>query len=189
MDCRPDLKEKKIKEQAERQKARNSVSRTQSSLRKLIREDDGVREGSKKVQSKSELLRQADMLFSEFIKRRDTKNGFIMCPCCRGRFEIDKMSNGQKVVQTLHFVDRDVYFLRFDEDNAHAGCSYCNLAQHLNPKGKEYQNYREYLVANIGEIAVAEMELVKRNINKISEQDLKNVIEHYSTLTNLNTEI
>ena len=49
MDCRPDLKEEKIKKQAERQKARNAVTRTQSKLRQLYKTDDAVREGSKKV--------------------------------------------------------------------------------------------------------------------------------------------
>lgn len=186
-DCRPDLKEKKIKKQAERQKARNSVSRTQSSLRKLMREDEGVREGSKKVERKSDLLKEADRLFADYIKARDTgKDGRIYCPCCKEYFRATDSE-----VNCMHFVDRDVYLLRFDEDAAHAGHSNCNRNQHYNPSGKEYQNFKTFLIEKFGENAVAEMELAKRKINKITEEQLRTVIEHYSNqpLTNLNTEI
>lgn len=176
MDCRPDLKEEKIKKQAERQKARNSVTRTQSSLRKLMREDEGVREGVKKVQTKSELLREADRAFADFIKGRDTgKDGKIYCPCCKEYF-----IENEAEVNCMHFIDRDVYLLRFDEDAAHAGHGTCNQKQHYNPTGKEYQNFKQFLIDKFGEQAVAEMELAKRKINKITTEQLKNIIEHYS---------
>jgi hypothetical protein len=80
----------------------------------------------------------------------------------------------------MHFIDRDVYSLRFDEDAAHAGHGKCNQAQHYNPTGKEYQNFKSFLINKFGEAAVEEMEVQKRKLNKITEQDLKNVIEHYN---------
>lgn len=75
MDCRPDLKEEKVKRQAERQKARNSVTRTQSKLRSLVKTDDAVREGSKKV----------DELERWFREIRKTMTG--KCMNCGGKTE------------------------------------------------------------------------------------------------------
>ncbi len=75
MDCRPDLKEEKIKKQAERQKARNAVTRTQSKLRQLYKTDDAVREGSKGV----------DELERWFREIRKTMTG--KCMNCGGKTE------------------------------------------------------------------------------------------------------
>jgi len=137
-------------------------------------------EGNKDVMNKSKLLKLADAAFSRYVIKRDTVNGKITCPCCRKTFDVLEVNkNGEKIVQNLHFVSRKVYSLRFDEDNAHAGDSYCNLQMHLFPDGQQYKNYREYLVNKIGETAVAEMELAHRKINKLEETQLKNVIEFY----------
>lgn len=138
-------------------------------------------EGNKEVMSKSKLLKLSDAAFSRYVIKRDTVKGKITCPCCGNEFDVLQVNNdGEKVVQNLHLVSRKVYSLRFDEDNAHAGDSYCNLQMHLFPDGKEYKNYREYLVNKIGETAVAEMEIAHRRINKLEETVLKNVIEFYS---------
>lgn len=150
-------------------------AKTLSAVRKLANPDD-----TKKVKTKSELLKQADKVFGDRIKVRDTKNGKVTCPCCKDEYFADAVDgNGKGIIQPLHFVSRGVYDLRFDADNVHAGCCYCNLKQHLSPKGLEYQRYRKFLVNKIGETAVAEMELVKRKINRIEESQLKTVIEHY----------
>ena len=58
---------------------------------------------------------------------------------------------------------------------------------HLQPKGKAYTNYREYMVETYGEEAVAEMELAHRKINRLEEQMLKNVIPAFLFICNKNT--
>lgn len=139
-------------------------------------------------QSKSALLKLADNLFSKFIKNRDAdKDGVIICPGCNVPYNIndeinfDEVKNrGEKIVQCLHFIERDVYAVRFDEDNAAAGCMYCNLDMFLNKKGKAWSSYRAFLVKKIGPTAVEEMELLHRNIGKLDIEQLKNIIEHYS---------
>lgn len=178
-DCRPDLKEAAIK----KQKDRNALRSDLAHVRKLAVEVDGAK-APKDYKSKSELLREADRLFADFIKERDTdKNGFVYCPCCKGKFKADAVdSDGNKIINCMHFVDRDVYSLRYDEDAAHAGHAGCNKNQHYQPSGIEYQNFKLFLEEKFGTHAVHEMELQKRKINKISEQDLKYVIEYYSQL-------
>jgi len=183
--CVPCHRKAKGKEQIERFNERerlrrggnpkSSAVKTGRELRKLAVEQPEVK-APKGYKSKSELLREADRLFADYIKARDTgKNGRIYCPCCKEYFRATDYE-----VNCMHFIDRDVYSLRFDEDAAHAGHATCNRNQHYDPKGIEYQNFKQFLVDKFGEAAVEEMELAKRKINKITEQQLKVVIEHYS---------
>ncbi|MBK7377327.1 MAG: recombination protein NinG [Chitinophagaceae bacterium] len=179
---RTDISKETILQKAIAKQRKNAALRQNTNLRKLAVEDDGNREMVKATQSKSELLREADKAFGDAIKRRDAdKNGDVVCPCCNKKYNVKQVDKeGKAVVQPLHFIDRGVYSLRWDEDNVHAGCSYCNLSQFLNPKGKEHENYHKFLVDKVGEQWVVEMELAHRKINKITEQQLRTVIEHYS---------
>jgi hypothetical protein len=183
-DCRPDLKEEKIKQQKERAKKKNAAIKDGRALRVLAVTDDGNREMAEKHKTKSELLREADRLFSQFIRNRDAdKNGNIQCVGCGKVYNLEQVDKeGKKIVQPLHFIDRGVYSLRFDEDNCHAGCSYCNLDMFLNKNGFAYRRYLEFMNMTYGEEMVTEMALAHRRINKITEQQLKTVIEYYSQL-------
>lgn len=181
MDCRPDLKEKKIKEQQQRQKQRNVIKKTTSKLRNLSYTSDEQRKAGKDKQTKSQLLKEADRLFSLFVRNRDAdKNGNIQCVGCGKVYNIDQVDNGgNKVVQNLHFIDRGIYNLRFSEENCHAGCSYCNLDMSLNKNGFAYRRYLEFMTTTYGEEAIAEMTIEHRKINKLEIAQLKNIIEHY----------
>lgn len=179
---RTDIDKDGILQRAIKKQRQNAIPKAQSSLRKLMREDEGVREGGKKVERKSDLLKEADRLFADYIKARDTgKDGKVFCPCCNQYFVAEDIQFGLPVINCMHFMDRDIYSLRYDEDAAHAGHAWCNKNQHYEPSGKEYQNFKTFLIEKFGEQAVAEMELAKRKINKITEQQLKNIIEHYKT--------
>jgi len=167
-----------------KQRKRNAVKLDSTKVRKIAVNEDGNREMAAKYKSKSELLREADRLFSLFIRNRDCdKNGNAACVCCGKIYNIiENNLQGERVIQNLHFVKREVYSLRFDEYNCNAGCCYCNQDMNLNPKGKAYNQYRQKLVADLGEDAVAEMELAHRNINRIEESQLKVIIEHYGNM-------
>lgn len=181
MNCNPTRKAEILAKQKEKQKTAATKTKSISpSLNTKIRGivDKGVGKG---LGSKSELLREADRLFADAVKRRDVKNGRYYCPCCKKEHNAEEVdSDGMKVINCGHFCDRDIYSLRFDEDNAATICSYSNKRMHYNPTGEEYQNFRSFLVNILGEEAVAEMEVQKRKINKIDTAILKNVIEHYS---------
>lgn len=131
--------------------------------------------------TKSNYLRLADIAFGNWIKKRDSdSNGNVDCICCGRTYNLkDKNESNEKVIQALHFVPRGVYSLRFSEINVHAGCSFCNLLMHVFPDGHQYKVYKEYLINSVGEDVVREMEAEKRNINKITENDLKTIIKKY----------
>jgi hypothetical protein len=131
--------------------------------------------------TKSDYLKIADLLFSAFIKKRDSdSSGNIKCISCNRTYNLkDKNSDGSYIVQAMHFVPRGTYSLRFDERNVHAGCCYCNLDMHLHSDGHAYKRYRNYLLNTIGKEDLEEMELSKKEINKITDSYLKEIINKY----------
>ena len=139
---------------------------------------------SSKADIKSDYLKMADMLFGKWIKDRDSDSaGNINCVCCFQTFNLkDKDSSGANIVQNLHFVSRGTYSLRFSEINCHAGCSFCNLQMHLEPEGLAYRRFKQFLIDAVGEDEVANMEQQKRNINKLTESELMQIIEHYKPI-------
>jgi len=166
-----------IEKQMGKQKEKQALQRSLSQLKSLPENKEAVH----KEQSKSEMLLIADKLFGDFIKRRDAdKNGQANCPCCHKDVLVIVNGKFNPDCNVMHFIDRDVYSLRYDEDAAAAGHSWCNKNQHYNPRGVEYQNFKNHLIEKFGEVAVAEMELEHRKINKIEKSQLKNIIEHYS---------
>lgn len=136
-----------------------------------------------KENTKSDCLKIADILFGNWIKKRDSdSNKNITCVCCGGTFNLkEKEASGNYVVQCMHFVPRGVYSLRYNEINCHAGCCYCNLSMHLESNGLAYQRYRRFLVDAVGEEEVKRMEEQKREINKITESELKQIIKQLKT--------
>ena len=175
VNCRPDLKQKIL----DKVKKRNALKKDSGKVRSIAIEV----KPPKGYKTKSELLKEADRLFANFIKNRDKdKNGQATCPCCGKDVLVEVNGKFNPDCNILHFVDRDVYSLRFDEDNAAAGHSWCNRNQHFAPKGIEYQNFRNHLVSKFGEAAIAEMEVQHRKINRIEESQLKTIIEHYGAL-------
>jgi hypothetical protein len=174
--CRKEDVEKQLSKQKDRRKVQASLSR--------LAKTDGNRELVRKEQSKSELLKLADKLFANFIVNRDKdKNGNIVCICCGKIFNVEQTNNpyydklgekdkvnnprGEKIVQNLHFIERGIYSLRYDEFNCHAGCTYCNFDMFHTKQGRAFKQYREFMVAQYGEEYVAEMEVAKRKINRI----------------------
>lgn len=171
----------------------NKLSRNREAI--LSRKVHSVGVGTKKILSgnpeplvksggnKSALMGIADKVFGDFVKNRDkNEKNEIKCPCCGKWFNLDaKTDNGEAVVNAMHFVNRNVYSLRYSEVNVWAGDCYCNSRQHQKPKGKEYQNFRKFLVEKVGEEEVVRMENSRRNINKLSEGDLRDIINLYSS--------
>ncbi len=130
---------------------------------------------------KSALLKLADKLFGDFIKKRDSdNNGNISCVCCGKIYNLeDKDNNGDRIVQPLHFVSRTIYTQRWNESQVYAGCCYCNLDMHQYPDGIAYRQFRSKLCIDLGYEAVSDMEDEKYNVNRISHSQIQEVIDKY----------
>lgn len=173
-----------LEKHMDKMKSVNKKASVKTSVRSLINSTQN-KVVKQKSEIRSEMLMLADKLFGNFIKKRDAdENGFITCPCCKQTFNledkyVDATGKETKIIQPLHFVDRGVYSLRFEEMNCFAGCGFCNKKQHDSPTGITYQQYKEFIIAKFGKDVVANMEEEKRNINKLTHSDIQSVIEKY----------
>lgn len=134
---------------------------------------EGLEKGWRKpVKSdRSKLIARLDRVFSEYIRIRDsfkTQSGFYFkCISCGKIKPYEDADCG-------HYVNRGHMGTRFSEDNCHAQCRNCNRFD----EGNIY-NYRRSLVDKIGESRVLLLESRKHDVCKLSEFELKVMIEDY----------
>lgn len=90
-----------------------------------------------KSKPKTKLNRKdvADFVFSIFIRITNAdKNGFCTCCTCWRKIHWMEIQNG-------HFRTRGFLFFRFNKENCHPQCYYCNVQLHGN-----YRNYCLYMI-------------------------------------------
>lgn len=134
-----------------------------------------TQKGSPAKSNLSTLVRKLDGVFSEYIRLRDSRQfGYraFRCISCGQIKPYEKADCG-------HFISRKHMSTRFDENNCHAECSYCNRfsADHL----IAYQNNLKRL---LGEdkynLLIARGHMTK----KWSSYELEILIKHYTYLVN-----
>lgn len=122
-----------------------------------------------KVKKKSpDLVEQLDKVFSKFIRLRDAgENGYTVCISCGKKLPFELMQCG-------HFFPRWHMNTRWDEDNCHSQCVFCNCHNHGN-----LEAYKENLIKKIGQSAYARLEIAHNEIRKWSNNELKDLIKYY----------
>lgn len=116
-----------------------------------------------KKKSKSQLVKELDKIFSEYIRLRD-RNICITCGCI----------GEHKIMQAGHYVSRSCYALRWDERNVHCQCYSCNIC-----KSGNLITYREKLVLIYGEKEVKKLEQQRHTVIKYTQSDIIGLIELY----------
>jgi len=116
----------------------------------------------KKVSS-NYLKNKLDRLFSEYIRLRDTRNGYGRCITCDKVIVYNNCDCG-------HFISRNKITTRWDERNANAQCKKCNRFL----SGKQYEHGRA-INNKFGE-GIAEILL---NTSKLGRVNQKQLIEYY----------
>lgn len=121
----------------------------------------------KSKSTRSKKITKLDNVFSEFIRKRDSKNGHFTCISCG---KIKPFSHAD----AGHYFSRRHLSTRFDENNVHAECSYCNRfdSEHL-------ENYRGNLIKKIGENAFNMLKVKASMTSKISDFEIDLLIKHY----------
>ena len=119
-----------------------------------------------KQKSLPKLKKDCQDVFNKFIRLRDKDKPCISC----GQF---------KTLQAGHFYTVKQYDgLRFNEDNVHGECAYCNLFD-----GMHLLNYAANLKNRIGEQRCAELEqranLYKKDGYKWTRSELMELIKKY----------
>ena len=112
-----------------------------------------------------------DKEFSLFIRLRDCMpNGYFRCISCGQIKPFGQADCG-------HYFSRKHLSTRFDEDNCHAECRYCNrfLADHL-------EFYREGLIEKIGQQKFDLLKVKAASTSKMSDFEYEQLIKYYKIL-------
>ena len=120
-----------------------------------------------KTKKKPDLKAKLDKVFSEYIRKRDTRNGVFKCISCGRIIPYEQADCG-------HYINRKHMATRFDEMNCNAQCRSCNRFDEGNMQG-----YRRGLVAEYGEQKVLILESKKNTTRKYSDFEYEVLIKHY----------
>jgi hypothetical protein len=121
-----------------------------------------------KKPSRKTIITKLDIIFSQYIRLRYSKNEIATCVTCGKQDHWKKMQNG-------HFISRKHYATRWDEDNCQVQCSGCNVFRY----GEQYL-FSKYLGADLSE----ELLMKSRKIQKFSDSELLDMIELYNEKVN-----
>ena len=120
-----------------------------------------------RTKKKPDLKAKLDKIFSEYIRKRDTRNGVFKCISCGCILPYEQADCG-------HYINRKHMSTRFDEMNCNAQCISCNRFDEGNIQG-----YRRGLVALYGEQQITLLEAKKHNFRKYSDFEYEVLIKHY----------
>ena len=117
-----------------------------------------------KLKSISQLKKQADKVFSLYIRNRDGGR----CYTCGAVKPINEMQNG-------HYVTRGCNQLRYNERNCHCQCVGCNIF-----KSGNMPEYAVALIKQYGPNILDELQREHRKIKQFTREDLQDIINRYA---------
>lgn len=123
-----------------------------------------------KKQTRSQLVKKLDKVFSEYIRISKSVDGIGTCVTCGTSKPWKEMQNG-------HFYSRGRYGTRWHEDNCHIQDAACNVFL----KGN-YINYTKYMIDKYGREYVDELERLSKSSQKITTPQIEEMIELYTGL-------
>lgn len=122
------------------------------------------------LQTLSDLIKLAQIVFNKYIRLRDRNSP---CISCGGKLIRNEKYSSQ--YDASHYYNaNNHYFLRFNEDNVHASCTYCNRNLHGN-----LIEYRKGLISRIGEERLKYLDDNSRRIRKFTKDELRDLIKIY----------
>lgn len=120
--------------------------------------------------SLSTLIKEADEVFSKYIRKRDANKQhpfYLNCFTCGKPERIE-------FAHCMHFIDRDQMATRYDEMNCHGGCENCNCFD-----SKHGEKYHAAMIHKYGESNVADLQWKARSLAKFARYELEEIIETY----------
>lgn len=117
--------------------------------------------------SRKALIRKYDEAFSQYIRVKDAVDGEATCVTCGVTASWKDLQNG-------HFYTRGRFPTRWDEMNCHVQCYRCNIAL----KGN-YIVYTKYMIDRYGREAVDELEVKSLSTQKLTSQEMRDLIVYY----------
>lgn len=122
------------------------------------------------------LIKKLDVLFSKYIRLRDSKGDYFICCSCGQIKPIEQADAG-------HFINRRWMATRWREDNVHSQCRACNRFDEGNATG-----YALFMIEKYGKDHVDYLNSIKNAGYKYTDFEIKLLIDEYkSKLKNLST--
>jgi len=122
---------------------------------------------AKKPKKMSTLMKMADSIYSIYIRRKYSTNGYVRCFTCDKVHLVEEMHCG-------HFVGRGHHSTRFMEENTHPQCRYCNVFC----EGQK-DVYAIRLMEKYGQDILQKLNIEKNKIKKFTPEELKEIYEKY----------
>jgi len=116
---------------------------------------------------KKTLEKKLDRVFSEFIRKRDTNNGFGRCCSCGAFKPYSELDCG-------HFINRKWRATRWHEENCHIQCIHCNRFDEGNGVG-----YTLFMVDTFGRERVDYLRSLSRETARYTDSEGELLIKHY----------
>lgn len=130
-----------------------------------------------KVKGLSALKADLQKVFNEFIRLRDTQisqgRKFFTCISCGQPKELFEMHAGHFFPVGGHEA------VRFNEDNVHGQCKYCNYFKHGNPVA-----YKKNLIKKIGQERFDKLEIRSQNRSNMMRFEVEYLIGVYKEKVN-----
>ena len=129
------------------------------------------RKRASKVKSVSNLIKEADAVFSQYIRRKYAdRDGMVKS------FTGNEVKHW-KQMHCGHYLSRMYKAMRWDEDNARPQSMAENIWKHGNPI-----EFRINLVAEIGEDRVKALEAKRHGVFRSTREHIQGIIDHYKAL-------
>lgn len=122
-----------------------------------------------KDKSLSVLIKEADAVFSKYIRQKASINGYCYCFICSKRMKISEAQCG-------HYRDRDQMATRYDETNCHPLCEYCNCMDLDHACKYEWMMIQVYDLEH-----VSMLQAKSKGLRKYMRHELKELIDTYKT--------
>lgn len=125
-----------------------------------------------KTRSMAKMKKELDKVVSLYVRHlaASKHKGVMSCYTCNKPLTI-------KTAQCGHFISRTYLATRWELNNLRCQCPGCNLFG-----GGKPLDFEENLIEEIGDVAVEEMKKRRHTIVKLSPDDYRKKIEHFSGL-------
>ena len=120
------------------------------------------------MRSRKSLIKEADHVFSLYVRRRGSTYGYNHCYTCGDYLPVEELQAG-------HFINRRLLNVRWHPLNVWPQCNTCNVEKHGN-----LVKYKSKLIAQFSELAIEALyDLSHENTGGLSDYEIKNVIDKY----------
>ena len=121
------------------------------------------------MKSRQDLIRQADKVFSRYVRTRGENSEYNECFTCNRTFPWAGMDAG-------HFMSRRYLNTRWHPVNVWPQCKECNQIKH-----GRVDVFEAKLRARFGNEAIDELIFLAHSLDKVTEADIANVIKTYKS--------